>query len=391
MPCRLSDSPVKDITEAPRREFLFRPPAPVDDWLQSVCVNPKDAAMAFSLFNVVVTVVPSVLLLFLLPFDALFGAYGTAVFWTAAVAHVGSTYFMWALRFILTLHYAAHRKPFRVGDGASFVSRTATALLNSLPSVFLSPFFGIPSGSYYLHHCVMHHNENNVLPYDVSSTQAYQRDSVLHFMHYWLRYLFAALIELPIYAFMKRRWTLLAQFLAVLSTYCVVVSRLYAFNARATVAVFFIPYVVSSVLLMLGNFSQHIFVDPDRHNNSYALTYNLVDSPENAFAYNDGYHIIHHVNSRLHWSEMPQAFVNSLDKHAAQDAFVFRGLTFMDVGIMAFTGRLDKLADHFVHYGQKERTHDEVVAEFKRRLVPIPADTPLPNQRAAGADKPKAA
>ena len=78
-------------------------------------------------------------------------------------------------------------------------------LLNIIPSYLLSPFFGIPAGMYFLHHCVMHHVENNIFPWDVSSTEPYQRDNFLHFLHYWLRFLIAIWVELPYYAWVRGR------------------------------------------------------------------------------------------------------------------------------------------------------------------------------------------
>jgi hypothetical protein len=65
--------------------------------------------------------------------------------------------------------------------------------------------------------------------------------------------------------------------------------------------------------------SQHIFVDPDAPRDDYKLTYNCLACPDNPKTYNDGYHIIHHANSRLHWSEMPAAFVQQLELHDDKD------------------------------------------------------------------------
>jgi hypothetical protein len=65
--------------------------------------------------------------------------------------------------------------------------------------------------------------------------------------------------------------------------------------------------------------SQHIFVDPDTPRDDYKLTYNCLACPDNPKTYNDGYHIIHHANSRLHWSELPAAFVQQLELHDTKD------------------------------------------------------------------------
>ena len=87
-------------------------------------------------------------------------------------------------------------------------------LLNFVAPILLAPLFGVPSGMYKLHHKVMHHvvrallpltqiiclfscallqytllkvsvvcyQEGNNQPLDLSSTEPYQRDSLLQFL-----------------------------------------------------------------------------------------------------------------------------------------------------------------------------------------------------------------
>lgn len=50
-----------------------------------------------------------------------------------------------------------------------------------LPWVVCVPF-GVPFGLYRPHHVVMHHVEDNTSPWDLSSTETYQRDSVVAFI-----------------------------------------------------------------------------------------------------------------------------------------------------------------------------------------------------------------
>lgn len=62
-----------------------------------------------------------------------------------------------------------------------------------------------------------------------------------------------------------------------------------------------------------------MFVEPSRPRDDFALTYNVLACADNARTFNDGYHVLHHANSRTHWSELPAAFVAALDKHDARD------------------------------------------------------------------------
>mmetsp|Transcript_136720 Transcript_136720/g.332361 ORF Transcript_136720/g.332361 Transcript_136720/m.332361 type:complete len:376 (+) Transcript_136720:279-1406(+) len=349
-----------DLT-AVRREYIVAPPAFLRSLLLSVMANEADLPIAYLMLNIVCSVLPSAALLFMVPNDD--------ESWLKiglGVAHLALVFGVFLQRFVLMLHFSEHRA---VWTGPTAVG---AKVLNNLNPVVLAPFFGMPSGMYYLHHVVMHHIENNVFPYDVSSTMPYQRDNFLHFLHYWVRFVVAAWIELPYYAFFRKRYLLCVGSLSCALFYIWMITSLWAYDSVATTFVFLIPFGICSFALMFGNWSQHIFIDPDRPFSNYALTYNCMNTPENQLTFNDGYHINHHIHSRLHWTQLAENFCDKLGKFAAEDAFVFTGLGFFDVGLYTMTGQLHKLAKHYVHYGQVERSDEEVVEEFKRRLVPIP-------------------
>jgi len=118
----------------------------------------------------------------------------------AGAAHLAATYVVWGARFILAFHYSSHRSLFKKDVG----------FLNYWAEWIMAPFFGIPSGVYTVHHCVMHHGEDNG-DLDMSSTEGFQRDNILHFLSYWARYLFLGGIDLPMYCVRKGRWELLAK------------------------------------------------------------------------------------------------------------------------------------------------------------------------------------
>jgi hypothetical protein len=72
--------------------------------------------------------------------------------------------------------------------------------------------------------------------------------------------------------------------------------------------------------------SQHIFVNPSSPADDYSLTYNCLACADNSKTYNDGYHILHHANSRTHWSELPSAFLQQLQTHDDKDGEHMQGL-----------------------------------------------------------------
>jgi fatty acid desaturase len=264
-------------------------------------------------------------------------------------------------RFLLCLHYYSH-----VG---LFKNRT----LNFVVPLAVSPFFGVPSGMYFLHHVVMHHSDNNQRGFDLSSTEQYQRDNFLHFLHYWLRFLLAIWVELPYYAWTRMRYSTSALVTGAMCVFWSVLVCLYSINPCGTFWVFLLPVVVNSFLLMFGNWSQHIFINPEKPRSNYHLTYNVINDECNQRSFNDGYHIEHHLHARRHWTELPSHFAANIKTYAEQDAIVFQQLDPVKVGILVFLQKYDTLASHLVQLKEPKRSAREVEAFLRARLVPIVA------------------
>jgi fatty acid desaturase len=252
----------------------------------------------------------------------------------------------------------------------------------------MAPFYGIPIGMYRTHHIVMHHKENNMFGQDLSSTEPYQRESIPHFLHYWLMY-WALLVNLPGWALCKRRWTVLAEVSTGLGSWVLaqfILTRSgygqYAFYQ------FQLPAFVASLALMFGNWSQHIFVHPSIANikeglHSYkyncGLTINVMNHFDNQVAFNDGYHITHHIKPRCHWTELPTEFLSNIEQYVEHDPIIFDRAGFFDVGFnLVIRAKFDPegawkwLTDRFVHLTPEKRSDAEVRALLQERLKPIP-------------------
>lgn len=279
------------------------------------------------------------------------------------LAHIVILLLLFEERFLLMLHYSSHRSVFDI------------SLLNGINCSVFAAFFGVGPGMYKLHHNMMHHLENNH-GLDATSTEEFQRDSFTSFLKYWFRFVFRIWYDLCVYVLARGRWDVAGNTLPQLAVWAAGMFCLCKFvSVVATVWIFIVPYLVSMSAMSFGNFSQHMFVNPDDCQSNYALTYNCLDSPTNQMTFNDGYHIVHHVNARLHWSEIPEYFDQTRDKHAKAGAITFRETHFFDVGMLVMTGQLRKLVEkHYVHIGPKEEvpTVDEVVIKLKRWLEPVP-------------------
>merc|ERR1712178_351874 len=151
----------------------------------------------------------------------------------------------------------------------------------------------------------------------------YQRDNFLHFLMYCAGHTFLCHIELPYYAIKTQRYDVAVQ--AVLSD------------------VFYMGMV-------------HYL--------------NCINHIENLYTFNDGYHIVHHINSRIHWAEMPQRFLKELPKYAQEGAITFSGLHFFQVGLYVMTGQWSALAKAYVHLTDSPMSDEEVIKMLKSRLVP---------------------
>lgn len=345
---------VQHDISAVRREYAFRV-----SWLEKLLAghlyDQRDLVVLRLLLNVLVVSLPSALGVFLFHSHLL------------GLCHLILNYALLLQRFLVALlHVTEHRRLFRSGKLSLFSTNLAAPLI-------LAPLFGIPSGLYKLHHRVMHHVEGNRHPQDTSSTEQYQRDHLPHFIWYWARHVLAAWVEVPMYALKIGRISLLAECLAMEASYMLAVCLLWHFNSVATLWVFVVPYLLSSLALMFGNWSQHIFLRGDLLHSPYGITYNCIANKDNQYSFNDGYHIQHHMNSQLHWSELPERFLSTVAEHGRHEALVFQDIGVFDVGMMVFTGRLEKLASKLVPCDERMAgmSQEQRVQMLKERLRPI--------------------
>lgn len=302
--------------------------------------------------------------LVLLPAAALLFWPGVFRWWTAPL--------YWALlfgvfldRYILMLHNTSHRPLFKREYGwARFY----------IPWV-LGPFCGETPETYFAHHIGMHHAEGN-LPRDLSSTMKYQRDSALDFLRYWADFFFLGILRLGHYQVAKKRRKLLARMLVGELSFFVLAGVGLWVNPGATLTVFVVPFLLCRFLMMAGNWGQHAFIDADDPGNSYKSSITCINTRYNRRAFNDGYHISHHLLSARHWTDHPGELRDNRAKYAAEGAIVFSGIDFFQVWALLMLKRHDVLARHFVDLLETPRSEAEIIALLESRVRRIDVTPP---------------
>lgn len=286
------------------------------------------------------------------------------LWWTAAVAYLVLNNMVFKGPFGLMLHCTSHR--------VFFVKRYG--FLNHYLPWGIGPLFGQTPETYYSHHIGMHHAENN-MPEDESSTMSYQRDSVRGFAHYLTNFMFAGVYHLVLYFIRKKRRKLMIRSLRGELFFIFMCIGLCFVNWPATLTVFILPFVISRIIMMMGNWAQHAFICPESPDNPYKNSITCINTKYNHKCWNDGYHISHHLKPSLHWTEHPNFFRKTVLSYADNEAIVFDGIHFLHVFFWLMTRRYDLMARHFVNIDNRYETDEEVIAFLKTRTRRVAADT----------------
>lgn len=258
---------------------------------------------------------------------------------------------------ILMLHNTMHRGFFK----AQWLTKAHAYLMSAL--------FGIATG-YTEHHMGMHHAENNVGD-DLSATYHYERDNFFHWLRYFARFIFFIEIELTTYFVRHGKPSMAVKAIGSDLVHLSLIAFMCWYDWRIGVFAFFLPWLVTRVGMMLGNWGQHAFIQQDRPQDSFANSLTCINSTYNARCFNDGYHIGHHIKPNRHWAELPKDFLDSLPRYAKEGCIVFKDVDFFFVSILLFLKRYDVLADKFVPMEGQPTEKDAIIALLKSRTRPV--------------------
>ncbi|OUJ75412.1 fatty acid desaturase family protein [Hymenobacter crusticola] len=325
----------------------------LDRQLLPFCQDPRDLPFLYLTLRISLVLIPLAALLFV---PAVTGWLWAGI----VVIYLGLSNFYFKGPFGLMLHCTCHRILFK----------KKYALLNKYIPWIIGPLFGQTPESYFTHHMGMHHPENN-LPDDESSTMFYQRDSWVSFLRYLGGFFLLGIPRLFLYFIRTNKKTLLLRAVRGEGLYIVLCLGLLLVNWQATLIVFVLPVVLSRIVMMLGNWSQHAFVAAASPDNCYTNSITCINTRYNHKCWNDGYHISHHLKPAMHWSEHPRSFRENINHYSANDAIVFDGIHFLHVFVYLMTKRYDLLAKNFVNLGNRYSNDSEVIALLRSRTQRI--------------------
>ncbi|HYG17280.1 MAG TPA: fatty acid desaturase [Ohtaekwangia sp.] len=283
------------------------------------------------------------------------------VWWGIAIAYMFFNNFVFKGPFGLMLHCTSHRPWFNEKN----------KWLNYYLPWFVSPFFGQTPETYSVHHLAMHHRENN-LEEDLSSTMHYQRDNFFSFLKYFSAFFFTVIPSLAGYFDKREQPKLRNKVIRGELAFWIACGLLCFISWEATLVVFVVPLLISRIIMMVGNWAQHSFIDKDDPGNFYKNSITCINTKYNNKCWNDGYHISHHIQPNLHWTKHPEHLLSNMKEYANNKALVFEGIHFLHVWYYLMTSNYSKLAKRVVNIHGMFSSEEEVIALMKARAVRIP-------------------
>lgn len=228
---------------------------PYIKWARTIVRTETDVVMLTHLILYFTTSVPSMLYLYYH-----FSWYHGVLHWLMQLYYVGT--------YTLMMHQHIHMNG---------ILSKKYAWFDRIFPYMTDPLMGHTWNSYYYHHVKHHHIEANG-PDDLSSTIRYQRDDLLHFLHYVGRFFFFVWLDLPLY-FMRKKKTALG--LKTMGSEMAYYSMLYVLatrvNFHATLFAFLLPLLLLRLGLMAGNWGQHALVDEVEPDSDFRSSITLID------------------------------------------------------------------------------------------------------------------
>lgn len=305
----------------------------------------RDMAFVFLALKITFIVIPAAIILFLIP----------GLHWAWYIAYLLILLILFLGPYVLMLHNVCHRKLFK----------KKYEVLNKYIPWVLGIFFGQTPDTYFYHHVIMHHPENNE-PDDLSSTMKYKRDNVSAFLRYLGSFYVTGVLDLAMYYKHRQKGKYAFRVIRGEVFFILLAVSLCFFNLMAAITVFILPLLFIRFAMMAGNWAQHAFIDIDKPEDIYSNSITCINSVYNRQCFNDGYHIGHHLRPYMHWTEMPANFKENISQYIKNNAIVFRRIDYFQIWFLLMTKNYKKLATNFVDL-RENRSKEEIMEFLKSR------------------------
>ncbi len=338
---------IKPITDPIYQETEYKG---MDKFFIKFLHDKKDLPFIYLTLKITFIMLPVAVLLYM-PFVP------TWLWWVLSVFYFYLNTFVYKGPFGLMLHCTSHRTWFKKKYG----------IFNHYLPWVAGLFFGQTPRTYYSHHIWMHHPENNLMD-DESTTMKYRRNTFKEFMKYFLDFLFIGMIRLTGYFSKKNKTRLIINCITGETFFIFLCVGLSFVNFPATFMVFILSFFVSRFVMMLGNWTQHAFVDEHEPGNAYKNSVTCINVKYNHKCWNDGYHISHHIRPGMHWTQHPVFFQEHLEDFKKNKAIIFQGIGFLEIFWFLMWGRYDRLAHYGVNIdGDTFKSDEEFIHLLKER------------------------
>lgn len=269
--------------------------------------------------------------------------------------------YLWLLGPFITMFHDIHHHPL-------FKNK----LLNDLIIGLAGVLNGIAPHSYFCHHIIMHHPEENGWQ-DTSTTRPFQRDSFRDFCCYYFYFMFGtqALFNYLIGSNNRQKRKEAYKFIGSGLLYILCTILLFILHPIAAISLIILPTIITRSFLIVGNWGEHAFIDPKNPDNPYTNTVNILGH-YNKTSFNVGFHIGHHLKPQLHFSLLEKDFEDNIKKYAEEDAIVFTDIHFPHLWFYLMRQNYSELANKFVQLPHRpKRSKAEIIQLLRSRTVPI--------------------